>query len=91
MLCLLNIDRSLLSNILAWLADCSNVAAAALIVVSTSHVIGNGILAYMSVAQYVSFQTQIKLPDSLATAIGDMYVNEDAAATNPYLSVKARS
>jgi hypothetical protein len=36
MLCLLNIDRSLLSNILAWLADCSKVAAAALIVVSGS-------------------------------------------------------
>lgn len=42
MLCLLNIDRSLLSNILAWLADCSNVAAAALVVVSTSSVLATG-------------------------------------------------
>jgi hypothetical protein len=41
----------------------------------------------MSVAQYVSFQTQIKLLYSLATTIGDVNVNENAATTNPYLSM----
>lgn len=42
---------------------------------------------YMSVAQYVPFQTQIKLFDGLATTIRNVDIDEYAAAAYPYLSV----
>jgi hypothetical protein len=41
----------------------------------------------MSVTQYISFQAQVEFLDRLTTAIGDVNVDKNTAATDPDLSV----
>lgn len=86
---LLRIDRSLLSNILAWPADCSNVAAAACAMLTFHPYSEHSYHTYMSVAKYVSFQAEIKLFDCFPAIVGDVDIHKNSATADPNLPMQS--